>query len=168
MTTKTAVRRSSSCSCVNLRRAARSLTELYDDSLEPCGLNVCQYSLLSAVNRLERANVSAIAREVHLDRTTVVRNLARLEKKRLIADEALPGERDRKLGLTEKGAKTLESAAELWRGAQQWLEKKLGRDDLELLTGLLLRIEELGKSKSADGNRRLYYAVTQKRKKGSS
>ena len=45
-------RRSSTCHCIQLRRAASRVTERYDMALAPAGLTVGQYSLLAHLERL--------------------------------------------------------------------------------------------------------------------
>ncbi|MGH8850121.1 MAG: hypothetical protein ACREYD_03915, partial [Casimicrobiaceae bacterium] len=39
------------CACGRLRRAARALTQLYDDAMAPSGLRITQFSLLRTVAR---------------------------------------------------------------------------------------------------------------------
>ncbi len=136
-------KKSSQCTCVNLRRAARRLTDIYDTALEPCGINVSQYSLLKHVERMAPVNVSDLAREIRLDRTTLVRNLARLEKMHLIIDKAEPGTRDRSLRLTATGKKTATKAAGLWRQAQEQVEMYLGKRSMAQLTELLAKVEDM-------------------------
>jgi hypothetical protein len=44
----------SSCVCVNLRRAARAVSQIYDEALAESGIKITQFSLLRAVERNER------------------------------------------------------------------------------------------------------------------
>ena len=134
---------SSVCNCLNLRRAAHALTKIYNRFLEPSGLKISQYSLIRTVSRQEPVNVSDLAAELKLDRTTLVRNLGPLEKMGLIADLASKGSRDRRLVLTDQGKKTAAAADSLWQEAQQYTENYLGKDDLQTLSALLLKIEHL-------------------------
>lgn len=46
------------CACFNLRKAARAVTQLYDDALRPAGVLATQLPLLAATGRLERATVT--------------------------------------------------------------------------------------------------------------
>ncbi|MEW6300271.1 MAG: hypothetical protein AB1671_21465 [Thermodesulfobacteriota bacterium] len=39
------------CACFNLRKAARAVTQLYEEVLRPTGLRVTQFALLSARQR---------------------------------------------------------------------------------------------------------------------
>ncbi len=63
-------RRSGTCYCIQLRRAASRVTEQYDAALAPVGLTVGQYSLLAHLERLEPVSVSVLAEEMELERTT--------------------------------------------------------------------------------------------------
>src|SRR5207247_2325640 len=59
------------CACGRLRRAARSLTQLYDDAMAPAGLRVTQYSLLSTLARGGPARITELAAAQLLDRTAL-------------------------------------------------------------------------------------------------
>jgi DNA-binding MarR family transcriptional regulator len=131
------------CNCLNLRRAAQSITKVYDRFLESSGLKISQYSLIRNIGRLEPVNVSDLALELKLDRTTLVRNLKPIEEKGLIADLSFKGARDRQLVLTDAGKNALSAATLLWQKAQQYIENTIGREDIQTLSTLLLKIEHL-------------------------
>jgi len=40
------------CACFNIRKAARAISQLYDDVLRPSGLRVTQFSILAVTKRL--------------------------------------------------------------------------------------------------------------------
>src|SRR5512144_2341918 len=75
----------SACACGRLRRAARALTQLYDDAMAPSGLRVTQYSLLSALARRGPLHITELASAQLLDRTALSRNLDPLVAKGLVA-----------------------------------------------------------------------------------
>jgi len=143
MDRKTYEKQPSTCSCINLRRASQALTEVYDKILAPSGLKIGQYLLLRNVKALSPVNVSTLALEIRLDRTTIVRNLKSLEENDFIIDVATKGTRNRQLKLTDKGLEILEIATPLWIEAQKFAEKYLGKKDMDTLTGLLSKIEAL-------------------------
>jgi DNA-binding MarR family transcriptional regulator len=134
---------SSTCSCVALRRAARTITHLYDTLLEPSGLNVTQLSLLRQVRRLGAPNISTLAETQQLDRTTLSRNLAVLERAGLVAIAAGDDLRARTVSLTEQGAQALDAAAPLWDAAQARIAEHLGHERLQQLEELLADVETL-------------------------
>ncbi|QIB68821.1 winged helix-turn-helix transcriptional regulator [Aminipila butyrica] len=134
---------SSPCNCLNIRRASHTLTEVYDEFLDPCGLTVSQFSLLRHVNFLGPISVSALSNVMRLDRTTLVRNLKPLEKIGLVEDRSTEGSRNRQLALSPKGQKACGQAEVLWQKAQCFTEEYLGKENLQLFTELLIKIESL-------------------------
>ena len=131
------------CHCLNLRRASQSMTDYYNTALAPSNINLTQYSLLKTLQKLEPVNVSALAKAMQLDRTTLVRNLKSIMDKGYITDLALSAKRDRQLQVTEKGQETLEAAAILWNNAQENIQAYLGQDNLAVLTALLFQVETM-------------------------
>lgn len=133
----------SECNCLNIRRASQALTDVYDEIMAPSGLKLGQFSLLKHINRLGPVSVSDLALSIRLDRTTLVRNLKSLEEKGLVTDTAPERSRNRQLQLTELGYGTYSAAEKLWLEAQNFVEQYLGKEDTDLLTQLLSKIEAL-------------------------
>lgn len=131
------------CNCLNLRRASAAITKIYDDKLGPSGLTVSQYSLLRHLFYFSPISVSDLAIKIRLDRTTLVRNLKPLESASFLVDVSQEGTRNRQLQLTEKGIEKYKEADVLWNAAQNFIEQKLGIENLEKLTSLLSAIEKL-------------------------
>ena len=121
------------CHCFNLRRSVNFVTNLYNKHMEASGITANQFSILGALNRLGSSNVSGLANELGLERTTVVRALKPLFKMGLIEDKSLEGRRGKMLTLTKEGLAKLEYTAVLWREAQADLENRLGKERLEKL-----------------------------------
>jgi len=108
----------SSCVCLNLRRASRAISQIYDEALAPSGIKITQFSLLRAVERNEPVAISALAEELDLDRTTMARNLAPLERQRLVKLAAGSDLRVTEVRLTPKGRAVVAGALPLWQRAQ--------------------------------------------------
>lgn len=132
----------SSCYCINLRRAAGVLSDLYDRHLAPLGISVTQYSLLRNLSQLERCTVSELASRMGLERTTLVRTLKPLFASGLVMDSSSAGQRNRCLQLTEKGNALLEKGIPLWEAAQDDIRQRIGPDDANTLLRILQRITE--------------------------
>lgn len=130
------------CYCINLRRAANAVTDMYDRVLQPIGLTVNQYSLLINISRLNICSVSDLASYVGLERTTIVRSLKPLFKLGYIEDVSEKGHRSRKLKVTKMGQQLLEQGKILWGTAQTELEQKIGKEKLEQLSGILAQLVE--------------------------
>lgn len=131
------------CTCVAVRRASQAITHFYDSVLEPSGLKVTQLSLLRAVGRLETAHISLLAESLQLDRTTLARNLAVLERDGLVTVTPGDDSRTRIVTLTQQGREALDRAAPLWDAAQAQLVEQLGDERLHLLREILDDIETL-------------------------
>jgi len=129
------------CACVRARRATRSLTALYDEALRPVRLRITQFSALRTIGRVEPVNVSRLAREMALDRSTLGRNLLLLRRRGLVQfadDEDL---RAWSIRLTPRARALLHKAIPLWERAQAKVEAVLGREGVARLCALLERIE---------------------------
>jgi len=119
----------SDCLCFNLRRAARRITQAYDHALAPAGLKATQFSLLVVLAKLgEGVGITDLAEHLGMDRTTLTRNLAVVERKGLV--QVLPGDdpRSKSVTLTPAGKIALDAAAPLWLKAQFIASKALGSE----------------------------------------
>ncbi|MGA8890262.1 MAG: MarR family winged helix-turn-helix transcriptional regulator [Anaeromyxobacteraceae bacterium] len=131
-----------SCYCSNLRRAALAATARYDDALAPHGMKVTQFSLLHAVERRGRANLTALAEGTGLDRSTLGRNLRVLEGMGLVALSPGDDQRDRVASLTPRGRTRLRAATRTWKELQVSLAATLG-DDAPRLVEATRRVTRL-------------------------
>jgi len=133
----------SPCACSRLRRAARAVTQLYDDALEPVGLRVTQLSLLRTLQRQGTLRIGELAAQNLLDRTALSRNLDPLVARKLVA--IVPGHdaRTREVTLTRQGTAAIAAAAPHWESAQNEVARHIGRDRLDGLYAVLLDMEML-------------------------
>jgi DNA-binding MarR family transcriptional regulator len=107
------------------------------------GITVNQYSLLINLYRIAPCNVSALAKTMRLDRTTLVRNMKPLVEMGLLQDLAEEGGRDRELTVTTLGIKSLEMAQQRWEKAQAGLKKHIGEKDFETLMAVIADLDRL-------------------------
>jgi DNA-binding MarR family transcriptional regulator len=114
------------CTSARLRRASRAMSRLYDEVLAPCGLRGTQFSLLVALSLTGPAPLLRVADELGLDRTTMTRNLAPLERDGLVTSVPGADRRVRLIALTEEGRKRLTKALPLWERAQRRVIESLG------------------------------------------
>jgi DNA-binding MarR family transcriptional regulator len=131
------------CVCGRIRRAARALTQLYDDALAPSGLRVTQYSLLSTLARRGTLRMSELATVAMLDRTALSRNLEPLAAQGLVRIAAGTDARTREISLTRAGEAALARALPHWRRAQAQVARQLGEQKNAALICLLADVEEL-------------------------
>lgn len=125
------------CMCFNLRKAARAVTQIYDEVLRPTGLRSTQHSLLRVLEIAGTVSVSKLADLAVMDRTTLARNLDLLERERLVRIQPGKDARVREVTLTDAAQKRLAAALPYWEKAQAQVTSKLGagRSD-RLLTDL--------------------------------
>lgn len=114
------------CMAQALRRAARAASREYDAALAPFDLTIGQLSTLAALDRDEPVPLGQLAEGLGMDRTTLNRSLAPLERRGLLRSVATDEDaRVRGLRLTDAGRKLLEKAGPAWRKAQLALLKKV-------------------------------------------
>ena len=115
------------CACGHLRKAARVTSLLFDEAFRDVGLTNAQCSLLINISRFEPVSVTELAARMHMDQTTVTRNIKILEKNRLVESFKDAGDARKKLvTLTPLGKSRLDSAKPGWQRAQTFIEEKLG------------------------------------------
>lgn len=112
----------SNCLVLNTVAAARALVRRYDAKLKPFGVTVQQFSLLAAVRYNPGATVGALSSRIHLDRTSLIRNLDRLEEKGLVRRADGAGGNTRISELTEEGRVLLDRLLVEWQVAQAALK----------------------------------------------
>jgi DNA-binding MarR family transcriptional regulator len=106
------------CACRELRRAARAVTQLYDETLRPSGLRVTQFTLLVAVAVSEPVPITRLADALSLDRTTLARDLKPLAQRGLLEVATGQDRRMRVVRLTRQGREAIGRAHPLWQRAQ--------------------------------------------------
>ncbi|MBI2689501.1 MAG: winged helix-turn-helix transcriptional regulator [Acidobacteria bacterium] len=125
------------CACAQLRRAARTISGLYDELLAAAGVTVTQYGMLVNIARAERISRTELAAVLGMDRTTLTRNLRPLERAGFLEERPGDDRRVRMLRLTPSGRRRLERSYPLWEGAQQAFLKEFGVEQFAELRGLL-------------------------------
>ena len=124
-----------SCACHRVRTAARAVTRAYDEALRPVGLRATQLSVLVAAAADEAVSITALAKLMGMDRSTLTRNLRPLEAEGLIALGNEGWRRSRVLKVTKKGRSKLRDALPLWEKAQATLRKSLGEKSWSQIRG---------------------------------
>ncbi len=114
------------CTCANIRRASRAVTQAYDTALHPSGLRATQFTVLAKLAAAQEITIGDLAKRMLMDRTTLTRNLRPLERDGLIHIGVGEDRRSRELTLTEAGQDALGRALPLWRAAQKRIVTSLG------------------------------------------
>lgn len=125
------------CACLNLRGAARAVTQMYDEILKPSGLKSTQFSVLATVATKGPASMTAIARSLVMDRTTLTRNLKPLLDRRLAKVGKSEDRRQRTIAITAGGKAALAKALPLWKRANDQIVSGIGYARWRGMAGLL-------------------------------
>ena len=87
--------------------AARSLTSVYDEHLQPSGLRSTQLAVLWAVIAIGGETVGRLAKLIAMDNSTLTRTLKVLERDKLIALRVGADRRQKQVQATLSGPKSL-------------------------------------------------------------
>ena len=115
------------CASFNFRKAARAVTQLFDQALQPSGLRSTQLGILLAAGIYEKATMSQLAEIIVADRTTLTRALKPLFRRGLLENIPGPDKRKNGISLTLKGHRTVRKAAPYWKKAQDQVLKGFGK-----------------------------------------
>ncbi|MBL4891912.1 MAG: winged helix-turn-helix transcriptional regulator [Rhizobiaceae bacterium] len=116
-----------SCTCTNIRKAARIVTQAYNDALRPVDLRSTQFTLLANLTRKGDTPLTQLAEAMVMDRTTLTRNLKPLERRQLIHIGHEKDQRVRKIGITPAGKQIFEDALPLWQEMQKQIAQGMGQ-----------------------------------------
>ncbi len=116
------------CTCANIRKTARVITEFYDEILKPSGLTGTQFRLLGAIAASGSIALTPLAEKIEVDRTTLARNLKPLERDGLVTNTTGADRRTHQLTLTDQGKAAMIIAMPLWEEAQAWIIDQLGEN----------------------------------------
>ena len=125
------------CACFDLRKATRAVSRMYDEFLRDRGLNITQFSLLRLIRTEKELSISTLGRYMAMDRTSITRALAPLERDGLIDSRPGADKRIRIVSVTNKGRKLVEQAEPKWRQAQEALIETIGDDRWRAMCTLL-------------------------------
>lgn len=130
--------RPDTCHCSAIRKAARHVTQLYDQHLAGAGLTVTQFAILARLGQHGALTINDLAGRLAMDRTTLGRIIRPLERDGLVQVASDPRDgRRRPLILTGAGRVKLDAARPLWARAQHRFESAYGREPaLSLRTAL--------------------------------
>ena len=119
------------CTCFNLRKMARELTNNYNNSLKSYGVNWTQIPILALLNIYNQIEISKIAELLNLESSTLIRNSSILIKKKLIKIIKRDSNGNL-LKLTNNGYNKLKEILPIWKKSNQ-TGKKLVKDYIQVL-----------------------------------
>ena len=132
----------SECVAVRLRMLNRVITNVYDDALRPLDLKVSQMNILVAAAKMGTARPTEVCEHLHLDVSTLSRNVERMKARGWLEVVPDPDGRSQPFRLTPLGRKLLEKAVPAWSEAQQQVKKVLGDGFVEQLNEAMKRVNK--------------------------
>lgn len=133
------------CTCFNLRKATRAVTQAYDEALKPTGLRATQLSMLNVLSQQGPTTMTDLADALVMDRTTLTRNLKPLIERNLVAAVDATDRRRRPVALTPRGRAAQQAALPLWQAVQSRIAQALGPRRWAGLIGDLIKAVEVAK-----------------------
>ena len=125
------------CACFDLRKATRAVSRMYDEFLRDRGVNITQFSLLRLICAEKELSISTLGRYMAMDRTSITRALAPLERDGLLHSRPGADRRMRIVSVSGKGRKLIENAEPEWHKAQEALMEIVGEDRWRAMCTLL-------------------------------
>jgi DNA-binding MarR family transcriptional regulator len=118
------------CACTTLRKASRAVARLYERHLAEAGLSATQFAILRAIERRGTYNLRPLSDELVMDRTSLYRAIAPLERDGLVVVEPdVADARARQASLTDAGRARIVLALPHWRAAQGTFIERFGVGD---------------------------------------
>lgn len=142
MTAESATLPALPCACASLRRAARAVSQLYDEQFRGTGLRVTQFTLLQVLARGGELMQGELGDLLAIDSTTLTRTLGPLERAGWIRARSGDDRRTRYWSLTAAGKQRLTAAQSAWESAQNRLRRRLGNERWSSLLSDLTHVAE--------------------------
>lgn len=114
------------CYAVRVRMLSRAVSAVYERVMGHTGFSIAQVNLMVAAGMHGPSSPGKLGRSLHMERSTVSRNLERLLERGLMVGGPEGGERVREVALTPAGEKAIEEILPLWRTAQEEAAALLG------------------------------------------
>ena len=125
------------CTNLKLRQLTRIVTRHYDHHVSETGMKNTQYALLSYVVRLGPIRPGELAKRMHMDASTLTRNMQPLVAHGWLQIGAGSDARSRLVEATEAGRAKQAEGQRAWKAAQLVLNERLGLERVVALHGLL-------------------------------
>lgn len=114
------------CIAHRVRLLNRAVTAIYDEALRPHGLTIGQMSMLVTLAQMESASPGALGRELHMEKSTLSRNVQRLRTRGWLDATVTDDARTTELRVTARGRRLLREVHPAWGRAQRRAAALLG------------------------------------------
>jgi len=116
----------SQCLCLASRRAARALTRAFDRHMRPHGMRTTQFSVLTNLLLRGPLTIGQLAECLGLERTTLTRNLALIEREGWVEIHPGADARSRVVTATPAARSAVAAALPAWHAAQAAAAEAIG------------------------------------------
>lgn len=128
------------CLASRTRLLGRVITSIYDDALRNVGLTSPQMTILVALEHTQGVQPGALCDALKLDKSTLSRNVDRMERNGWVGKLQGVDARSHTLTLTDAGRKKFAEAVPCWRMAQAAAEELLGKGGMDSMMRVSKRI----------------------------
>ena len=139
-TERTLDRMARECVANQLRTLSRVVTGIYEDELRPLKLKAGQMVILAVTARLGQVRATELSRLLHVDASTLSRNVERMRSRGWLEEVRAGDERSRPFRVTTGGEEVLEEAVLAWERAQAKAVTLLGKEGVADLRRLTARV----------------------------
>ncbi len=116
-----------SCVAYNLRKSSHIIGRIYAKEMADAPIRGPLFSVLATIRKLGPGTITAVAKDLALDRTTLTRNLKALTQRGLIDVRQVTANR-KEIRLLPRGETALRRSLDCWQNAQKRVVKALGED----------------------------------------
>ncbi len=116
------------CTCFNVRRTSRAITQFFDAEVRRHGIRPTQTPILGALQAKDGWDMAELSEWLGVERTTLLRNLRPLQRDGLVRAKGGGPGRHVELEITEKGRTALAKTLPAWRSAQKKVVAILGKE----------------------------------------
>jgi len=128
----------SDCIADKLRLINRVVTSIYDDAFRPLGITMNQMNIIVVVAKFEPANPNQIGKWLHMEKSTLSRNVSLMTKNGWLQTTKLGNGRSLEIRLTRQGRALLKKGIPYWEKAQDLVGsmfKKQGVEEVKRIAG---------------------------------
>jgi DNA-binding MarR family transcriptional regulator len=125
------------CLCASLRRASRSLTQMYEEALRPRGPRATQFTVLQVLSIAGELTQGELGEILAMDSTTLTRTLDIMLRHGWVSRQRGRDRREWRLRLDKKGMAVFRRALPDWEAVQSRVRRLLGADHTDSLHSLV-------------------------------
>ena len=116
------------CTCFNIRRVSRVITQFFDAEVRRQGIRPTQTPILRALQAKNGWGMAELSEWLGMERTTLLRNLRPLQRDGLVRATGAGKGGHVELEITARGRAAVAKTLPAWRSAQDKVVAILGRE----------------------------------------